>query len=650
MPRKKDPCDPLAATIAEIALNLGSRPEIKDLDGVVAEMQKSLEGITRQMVVDSIIEASTQHSEVKSELALKLTALKREARGDKNLRQAIADLEQHVNAGTRPPKKSRQPAPREIERLRSNRDRLRKRLPSVTSPNAKSRIEQRILELEGHLQAGTLPSPKPRKATAGELSELRASRDRLMSALRKSEPALKKRYEESIQDLTERLETNQVVPPIKRKEAPVSKQLERLAFERDKLRRQINQRIRELKPKSIIERFGEPFNALRAIMTSFDLSAVARQGGFIMFGHPARSAKSIVPMLRAFASERAAHDINKEIDSRPNAPLYAKSKLYISQPEGASLSKKEEAFMSKWAEKIPFVKGSSRAYSTFLNKLRADSFDAMVAGLSKNGEATLEEAKAIANFVNVATGRGGLGSAEQAAVPLATLFFAPRYVTSRFQLLAGQPLFGGNARTRKMVAAEYARFLIGLGVFYSLFAAMGGDIEEDPRSTDFGKVKFGETRIDPLAGLSQSTVIIAQLASGKKKKASSGEVVAIRGEEVPFGGETAYEVATNFLRKKLAPAPGALVDVMHGKDVIGNEVTPGSAIAKLLTPLTGKDIYEEMEQNGVPTGTALGLMALFGFGVQTHQQKKSDKPAAPEKPKQPKAPRSPRPARPMAAQ
>src|SRR6185436_8004561 len=160
-------------------------------------------------------------------------------------------------------------------------------------------------------------------------------------------------------------------------------------------------------PEKIIGAAGEVLNTSRAVLTSMDLSAVLRQGGFIAFAHPIRAAKAFPAMFKALRSEAGQHAVDQEILARKNYPLYQQSKLYLSE-HGHKLSQMEEAYMSRWADKIPLVAASQRAYVTFLNKLRADSFDAMANGLARNKELTEVEAKAIANFVNVATGRGNL--------------------------------------------------------------------------------------------------------------------------------------------------------------------------------------------------------------------------------------------------
>lgn len=235
------------------------------------------------------------------------------------------------------------------------------------------------------------------------------------------------------------------------------------------------------------------------------------------------------------------------------------------------------------------------------------------------------EAKAIANFVNVATGRGPLGGMENSALMLNNVFFAPRYVASRFQLLIGQPFFGGNARTRKLIAKEYARYLIGMAMVYSLGKLAGGETEEDPTSANFGKIRFGRTRLDPLSGISQATVFVSRLATGKTKSSISDRVTPIRGEDVPYGGTNVGNVLFNFFRGKLSPRYGTVVNVIAGENVVGEKVTLKSAMADLVVPLSFRDILETMQEQGVPKGTALSLLAIFGMGVQTYDSVDSKK-------------------------
>jgi hypothetical protein len=370
----------------------------------------------------------------------------------------------------------------------------------------------------------------------------------------------------------------------------------------------------------------EALNLPRAVKVAFDVSAVLRQGGFIGFGHPLRAAKSIVPMFKALASEKHALRVEQEILSRPNAGRYASSKLYLAAFDEFRLSKQEEIMMSQFANMLPGVRQSNRAFMVFLNKLRVDSFDSMTRSLEKGGR-TLQphELEAVSNYINIATGRGNFGKAAVAAETLATAFFSPRLVASRFQLLAGEPLYRGSLRTRMLVASEYGRMLGGLAVVYGLGALAGATIEDDPRSTDFGKMKFGNTRLDPMMGLSQNTVLLSRLYSGTQKNAA-GKIIPVRGEKVPFGQPNSADLLARFARTKLAPSIGTGVDLLTGKNVVGQPVTRGTAAKNLVTPLSMKDIYDTMKEQGIPEGTAFGILSLFGMSLQNYEPKPTKAP------------------------
>lgn len=457
---------------------------------------------------------------------------------------------------------------------------------------------------------------------ARDVDELTKKRAVLRGEARRRSPtAQRTRLEQQIGELEGRLKAGpEYVPP--KKSEPLSKELDRLEFERDKLRREINTRVDDLKPKTIFQKAQEPFNFARtALQTAWDTSAVFRQGAFIGLGNPARAARAIPSMLRAFVSEQAAYKAMKEIDARPNSPLYARSKLHLSELDGP-LNKMEESLMSKWAVKLPVLRGSGRSFNVFLNRLRADTFDALAHSLGKNSEVTLDEAKAISNYINKATGRGSLGSWEQAAVPLAQIFFAPRYVVSRFQLLAGQPFYGGNARTRKLIALEYAKYLTGLGVVYAIGGAAGGTVEHDPRSSDFGKLVFdGRTRLDPLAGLSQTIVPLTRVIRGESKDPTTGVVSPIRGD-VPYNGQTTGEVIGKYFRSKLSPMAGAATDIATGEMFDKTPTTAGKVAANLTIPMSFRDIYEAFDKQNVPKSSALSLLTLMGMGLNRFEQKK----------------------------
>jgi GGDEF domain-containing protein len=378
----------------------------------------------------------------------------------------------------------------------------------------------------------------------------------------------------------------------------------------------------------------ETNNAIRAFITAYDLSAVFRQGAMLTLGNPVKATKAAGEMMKSALSPDYYDRAQEKIKERPNAKngLYDASGLYLADQYGPPTAQ-EEAFIGRWVQKLPGVAASERAYTAYLNRMRADVFDGMVDKLVRDGTPNMGEAKAIANYVNKATGRGTLpGRLEGAAAELAHVFFSPRYLASRFQILAGQPFFGGSARTRGMIAKEYGKALAGLGLFYAAAKALAGDEAEitfDPRSADFGKVKLGNARIDPLAGLSQITVLGGRLASGQTKSTQNGVTRDIRGPKLGYGKEDSGDVLLRFTRNKMSPVAGAASDVLLPKyapqgnklpeDILGKGIAV--KVGGAVIPISANELYATMKDQGLPRGTILSLLAILGMGTQVYDRK-----------------------------
>lgn len=572
------------------------------------------------------------------------------------LEASIAELDRRLRTGDTDPVKRKAPLlTPEQEALVSERDEMLKLLaklrrnPKSDAEKQVERLVKQINDLDARLASGSIaskgkPAVPPLTPEAARLMGERDARLKALQALRDAakvrltpEEIALKRWKSAttnrIAELADRTAKGQWdTPP--RMPMKLDAAGQKLAFDLDQAKEAFNRgrfedmlRRRSL-PAKILGTAGEIINTARAVMTAFDLSAVLRQGGFIALAHPARALRAFPAMFRAFGSEAGAHAVEAEISSRPNADLYRQSKLDLTK-RGTKLSDMEEAYMSRWAGKIPLVGGSERAYRTFLNRLRADSFDAMVAGFSGRGGATLAESQAIANFVNVATGRGRLGSKmATAAVGLNHVFFAPRLVLSRFQLLTGQPLWSGSMATRRAIAGEYARYLVGVAVVVALAQAAGADkMETDPRSSNFGKLRWGNTRVDPFSGLLQATVVSSRVFSGETKT-SKGKISKLRtapGEKRGFGQDDTVDVIGRFLRSKLSPVAGAGMDIASGRNVVGEPITPGMAATRMFVPMTFNEIYETMKEKGMPAGPAFAVLTIFGAGVQTYDEKAKKK-------------------------
>ena len=401
-------------------------------------------------------------------------------------------------------------------------------------------------------------------------------------------------------------------------------------------------------------------NSQRAVITAYDLSAPLRQGGILSLSHPLRATRAYVNMLRAAKSERAAKAIADGIKARRYYELYEGSGLYLAEAGEGS----EEVFKAIFAKRIPGVNMSERAYNAYLNTLRADSFDSLlealkassnkqalkagnaayekyVSGLSDDGFSSIDEAlssvkgaqkniadeivknsvsqkelEAIANYVNVATGRGDIGSLQKYAEELSTVFFAPKLTASRWQFLFGQPLARGTARTRMIISGEYGKYIAGLGTLYGLAQLSGAEVSWDMRSNDFGVIRYGQNRINPLSGLGKHAIFAGRIISGQFVGAS-GKAESIFDDK---GRNNWDDLVERYGRSTLAPLYGTAVTLAKGRGIDGKPYRP-SDIPYDLLPLSARDIYEQYRDNPAGVATAMSLISLHGGGIDTYEKK-----------------------------
>jgi hypothetical protein len=627
---------------------------ITDRDAVVdtvhSELKEAIPEITRRQTIDAISGYGQYRELTKDEISQKV----RDINGQLQQLAKLDDM-QKGKAPSKTGVERREPSDEERRLIAQVNEAKKRGGFTVTDPSkqlkssldsAKTAIRNRIVDLEKEIATREkIVKERTPLQPDTELTALRQKRDQLQAEHDKLFPKQpltpeqeNERYRKILQkrlaDYQQRIKTSDFAKP-EVKPKPYDKETLNLKYQLEQTKAKFKtmeemwKRQQQTMFQKAVRLVPEALNTFRAIMTSMDLSAVFRQGGVSAFSHPILTVKAFPAMLKAAMSKKGEYAMMEEIRNRPNAQLYKQAKLAITEAEGR-LSKQEEAYMGQWSKFIPGVAASERAYVTFLNRIRADVFDSMVSTLGRGGKVSLDQAKVIANFVNVSTGRGSLGKAEAAAVPLATVFFAPRYVLSRFQLILGQPMWRGDTKTRLLIASEYARTLAGIGLFYGIMSLAGSlyddddrnkpKFEWDPRSSDFGKIRFGDTRLDPLMGLSQTTVLLTKLTTGEVKNAL-GDIVPIRGDKVKFGGTTTPDVIARFLRTKLSPAIGNAIDLLSGKDVVGESVTLTSLAKESIMPLSFGDIYKAMQAQGVPKGAALSMLTFFGMGLQTYQSK-----------------------------
>jgi hypothetical protein len=357
-------------------------------------------------------------------------------------------------------------------------------------------------------------------------------------------------------------------------------------------------------------------NLPRSIMATADLSAPLRQGVFLI-GRPKQWIPAFRDMFKYAFSEKAYRGLGEQIKTRPTYQLMRENKLALTDMSQNLLSR-EEAFMSTLVEKIPgfgvLAKGSNRAYSGFLNKLRADTFDDLLKNAKIQGLDVKAIAPDVAKFVNAATGRGDLGALNKASVVLNGAFFSPRLMASRLNLL--NPVY--YAQLNPFVRKEALKSLFtfaGTAMSILGLAKLGGaDVGTDPRSADFGKIKTGDTRYDPWGGFQQYIVLASRLLTNQMVSSTTGK-------EFTFGEgykpTTRLDIIQRFFESKTSPVASFVLALLKGQTAVGEKTRVPVEIIDRLMPMMAQDMYDLYRENGLP-GLAMAIPGIFGVGSQTY--------------------------------
>ena len=379
-------------------------------------------------------------------------------------------------------------------------------------------------------------------------------------------------------------------------------------------------------------------NAPRAIVASSDLSAPFRQG-IMLIGRPKQFFGNIKPMVKAYLDPEyynrqvaymggnvqamKGYGFSDDLIERAVRENNLATEAGLAFTGG--LSGGEELFMGAKGLGLldssllgQSVKRSERAYTLYLNKLRRDVFMDVHKNWEAAGVASASSAKEYAQFLNRATGRASEGFSDgKMAQYLNAAFFAPNFLFSRF--LAPTSLYQASGAARKQVARDLGAFVGTGGAVLSLAylasksgALPGFSIEGDPRSSDFGKLRYKDTRWDFWGGYQQIARNTFQTISGQRKT-SSGDVV------------DAERLGTigRFFQSKLSPQASIVYDSLAGKTFLGDEITSDvnsiadNILLPRFAPLALQDVTEGLIEGGAGGG-ARTIPAVFGVGVTTY--------------------------------
>jgi hypothetical protein len=410
------------------------------------------------------------------------------------------------------------------------------------------------------------------------------------------------------------------------------------------------QEFKNLNPaEKVLEGIYKSYGTFKGVKSSFDLSAMLRQGLMLGSANPKEFKKATIDMHVFAGSSSKYQSWMTALESQNDYIYMFEDGLSITDTSGDVL-RSEERFVGKLLQTqikvfgidLNLMNASERAYGGFLNSLRVSVYRKLVAeheALGYTRQKNPKVFKNIAKFVNNATGRGTLTNDKRWAKLWNILFFSPKMITGNLGLLKDLVRSESTPYLKKqalkaLMTYTVTQFLMKALLWQAyklLIMPFTGEDDDDVTmdmnmvSTDFNKLKIGETRYDFGKG---EAIMIRTLARMILQEKSKG----IDYENVEFDNftDTSMGELGNFFKNKLNPLLSQQIkwlndehplDIMKSKE----EATAVDYVQAYFIPITITEIVDGLE-NETPKSKLLfdTLLTIYGAGVQTYESSKKE--------------------------
>lgn len=372
----------------------------------------------------------------------------------------------------------------------------------------------------------------------------------------------------------------------------------------------------------------------KSLKAGLDNSALLRQGLKTLVTNPKEWAtnaqRSFQYIWDTFGGKDVMREVKAQMYADPDYELAIRSKLAVGS---------DDYIPTTLQEKIPFAgklfAASDNAFSGFMYRTRFDVFKKYIALAEAAGVDITDEAetKAIAKMVNAQTGRGFLGRGEAIGNDLNSIFFSPRFIKSQVDTI-GHIIngAGGSNFVRKEAAKSLGKLIVAVGGVMAIANAINpGSAEINPRSTNFGKVKFGNHRADITGGLGSLITLAAREATQSSKSSVTNKIIDLNKKDKSgnpaFGATTGVDVLVDYGTGKLSPFGSLLVDLMRNSTFDKTKPTVGYELGNFFQPLPISTAMKNVQDPDLVTAATDQILDSLGasttyYGNNTFKVKK----------------------------
>ncbi|MFA5165607.1 MAG: hypothetical protein WC481_08630 [Candidatus Omnitrophota bacterium] len=303
----------------------------------------------------------------------------------------------------------------------------------------------------------------------------------------------------------------------------------------------------------------------------------------------------------------------------------------------------EEAFPSQLPEKIPFFgrlyKASESAYNGAALRIRADLADAWIREAEANGVNVTDKDANIGTVINSITGRGkvDLFSPKGNRV-INCAIFSIKYVKSNLDTLLAPADYAWRTATGSMpTESKWARkkaaqnSLKTIGSIAGILAVAKmldpESVEEDPRSTKFGKIMVGprhDIAINVSIGLNSMVTLAARILPTKHNGKWGGWVKNSKGKyenwwDGKFGQANGSDLAFNFMKGKASPIAAMSLAYLEARNRQFEKPTLGGVVATSVTPIPVSSGVELAKSDAGDDPILYAILTALEFiGVSTN--------------------------------
>jgi IS1 family transposase len=381
--------------------------------------------------------------------------------------------------------------------------------------------------------------------------------------------------------------------------------------------------------KNPISFVSDVFGTIKTIWASLDDSFVGRQGRKVFYqgltGNREAAKTWITTLGRSFKmiydtfkGKQVQMALYAEIVSDPDYELIKKAKV--------ATTTIEEELPVDIPSKIPLIgilfRASENAFVGSAHYMRY-RIAKMYLDIYRNAGRVLDKKNLedIGKLTNSMTGRGKLPTGEQPGF-FTNVFWSPRNIKADLDFLFLHFLDPNmSAFAKKQAAINLLRYIAGCAAILALWDMFDDEaVDWDARSSDFGKIRVGNTRFSVGGGAEALIVLAVRLIKREYKSSTTGEVKSI--DSGKYGALMGTDLVYNFLENKLAPGPQFVKEVLIDRMTREGEVpTLTNTLYDFTSPMQVKTYYETVDIEDRANIITIMLAEFMGVNTQTYEPK-----------------------------